>query len=108
MNFTIHAEEQVQKRGIPDTLVKLLYIYGKEQYDGHGGIIISFKKDVVNELSTEHKKYIGLVFKHLKAYIVESHDSVIITVGHITQRRKEKPKQRFSADFHLKKHFSIR
>ena len=108
MNFTTHAEEQIQKRGIPDMLLKILYIYGEEQYDGHGGIIISFKKDVVNELSSEHKKYKDLVLKHIKSYIVESHNSIIITVGHITQRRKNKTKQRFTSDFKLKKYFSVR
>lgn len=39
-----HAEVRAQQRGIPPLIDQLLDLYGCEQYDGHGGIVLYLDK----------------------------------------------------------------
>lgn len=64
-----HAEIRAQQRGIPPLIDEFLDLYGCEQYDGHGGVIIFLDKssirrmehdmgrEPVRRLSTWHNAY---------------------------------------------------
>lgn len=37
---TAHAQKRAQQRGIPPLIDELLDLYGREQHDGRGGVIL--------------------------------------------------------------------
>lgn len=107
-NLTEHAMEQARRRGISPIHVQLLYQYGAEKFDNHGCIIRYFNKNNFKRLlGNDYEKYKDIMQDHLNIYLVESLTGLIITVGHQIKRRKDKPAQKYSEAYHLKKHFSI-
>ena len=102
-----HIYTQAQKRGIRFDIIFLLLKYGESKHDNHGCVIRFFKKDnIENRLGTAFNQYKKVLQDHIDVYLVESLDnSVVVTVGHKTKRRKDKPSHRFSPEFHMKQHF---
>lgn len=45
-----HAKIRVQQRGIPPLIDQLLDLYGREQYDGRGGVVSYFDKGSISRL----------------------------------------------------------
>ena len=85
--MTHHASKRMQQRGIPESVLPLLFEYGEEEYDHHGTMLLYFNKRARQRLARavphdELKQIQGA----LKAYAVLDKDGAIVTVGHRTQR----------------------
>ena len=44
---TNHASCRFQQRGIPPLIDQMLDLYGEEQYDGHGGVLVFLTKQSI-------------------------------------------------------------
>ena len=82
-NYTEHAKVRQQQRGIPPLIADWLISYGKEQFDGHGGVIRYFSKDCVRRLEREvGREPIKRMSEFLRCYLVQdSIDGAVITLG---------------------------
>ena len=50
---TKHAEARAQQRGIPPLIDQLLDLYGHEQYDGNGAVVVFLDKDSIRRMERE-------------------------------------------------------
>jgi hypothetical protein len=83
MQLTKHAQTRMQQRGITETVLDLLYTYGRHVERGSAGAIVHFDKrarEIIRK-STPRKEYARIEQK-LNAYIVESSDGSIVAVGY--------------------------
>jgi len=48
-----HAEIRAQQRGIPPLIDQILDLYGREQYDGHGGVVIYLDKGSIRRMERD-------------------------------------------------------
>lgn len=80
---TIHAKKRAQQRGIPPFIDELLARYGREQYDGHGGIIFYFDKQSIRRMERDMgREPVRRLGEWHKAYkVVSSFDGITLTVG---------------------------
>lgn len=79
-----HAKTRAQQRGIPPFIGTLLDAYGHEQYDGHGGITLSFDKKGVRQMERDmgREPVRKIVPEWRNAYkVVSSSDGRTITTG---------------------------
>ena len=79
---TRHASIRAQQRGVPPFIVTLLQIYGLEEHDKRGGVLRFLnrrsRKDIARDLGGA---VVGALDRYLNAYIVDSTDGPLITVG---------------------------
>lgn len=85
--MTNHASKRMQQRGIPESVLPLLFEYGEEEYDHHGTLLLYFNKRARQRLAKvipcdELKR----LEPALNAYAVLDNDGAIVTVGHRTHR----------------------
>jgi len=48
-----HAVVRAKQRGIPPFIDQLLDLYGNEQHDGHGGVVIYLGKDSIRRMERD-------------------------------------------------------
>lgn len=90
---TRHAEIRSQQRGIPKFVDHMLDLYGEEEYDGCGAVILYLSKDSFRRIEQDMGKQLVcfLGTRWGKAYKVKScRDGCTITTGHRTARIQRK------------------
>jgi hypothetical protein len=82
-NYTQHATQRTQQRGIPPLISNWLLDYGDEVFDGHGGVIRYFSSNAIRKIERDvGKAPVQRLSEYLRCYLVESStDGGIITVG---------------------------
>ena len=84
---TQHAQTRFQQRGIPPMLDHWLDLYGAEEYDGHGAVIVYLNKKSIRDLEHDFgRRPVSRMAEWLGVYKVKSTDGHTITVGHRTNR----------------------
>ena len=82
-----HAEIRAQQRGIPPMVEQLLDLYGQEEHDGHGAIVLYLNKQSIRSMERDlGRRPVSRLAEWFDAYMVKSTDGRTITVGHRTQR----------------------
>lgn len=80
---TQHAVIRAQQRGIPPFIEELLDRHGREQHDGHGGIIKYLDKKSRRDIQRDMgHRLIARCSEWLNAYKYCTTDGLTITVGH--------------------------
>jgi hypothetical protein len=78
-----HADIRAQQRGIPPLIDQLLEMYGQEQHDGHGAVILYLNKASVRRMERDMgRRPIARLSKWFAAYKVRTTDGHTITVGY--------------------------
>ncbi len=82
-----HAQKRSQQRGIPRTTIDLLLDFGVVEHRDHGLEVLYFDKDGKHAAMLYLKRN-GLTqsSQYLNAYVLESSDGTVVTVGHRTKR----------------------
>lgn len=85
---TLHAQKRAQQRGIPPFIDELLDLYGREQHDGHGGVVLFFDKQSVRAMERDMgRKPVSRLAEWLRAYkVVTSSFENTITTGKLFRR----------------------
>jgi len=85
---TLHAQKRAQQRGIPQFIDELLDRYGREQHDGHGGVVLFFDKQSVRAMERDMgRKPVSRLAEWLRAYkVVTSSFEKTITNGKLFRR----------------------
>lgn len=84
---TKHAEIRAQQRCIPPLVDQLLDLYGQEEYDGHGAVVIYLNKNSIRNMEKDlGRRPVSRLAEWFDAYKVKSVDGRTITVGHRTRR----------------------
>lgn len=83
LTYSQHATVRTQQRGIPQEVTSLLVDYGKEIFDGHGGVVRYFTPKSIRAMANDvGHATVKRVAEYLRCYLVESSDDgAIITVG---------------------------
>jgi hypothetical protein len=83
LSYSQHALIRQQQRGIPAEVTSLLVDYGKETFDGHGGVVRYFTHDSIRAMTTDFgQDTVRRMSEYLRCYLVQrSDDGEIITVG---------------------------
>jgi len=78
-----HAEIRAQQRGIPPFIDQLLDLYGSEQYDGHGGVVLFLDRTSIRHMERDMgREPVRLLSTWRNAYKVKSSiDGRTITTG---------------------------
>ena len=78
-----HAEIRSQQRGIPPFIDQLLDLYGNEQFDGHGGIVLFWDRSSIRRMERDMgREPVRLLSTWRNAYKVKSSiDGHTITTG---------------------------
>lgn len=77
-----HAKARCQQRGIPPGVVQLLYTYGAEVHDKHGGVILYFDKSARRHMARDlGRQFVRRLEPLLDAYVIEM-EGRVITAGH--------------------------
>lgn len=89
---TQHAMVRSQQRGIPPFIDQILDLYGHEQYDGHGGVILYLDKNSIRRMERDMgRKPVRRLAEWHNAYkILSSIDGHTITIGHRSARIKRR------------------
>jgi hypothetical protein len=67
---------------LPPLIQDWLLAYGKEEYDGRGAIVRYFTNDCIRKMERDFGRGpIRKLSEFLRAYLVESTDGIVITVG---------------------------
>lgn len=78
-----HAAARSQQRGIPQLIVDWLITYGAVANDGRGAVTHYFDRHARRRLAQAvGGRVVTLLGSLMDAYVVTSHDGMIITVGH--------------------------
>lgn len=87
-----HASIRAQQRGIPPLIDQWLDLYGHEEYDGRGGIVVYFDKQSRRAMERDMgREPIRKCEEWLDVYkVVESDKGKIITLGHRFKRMNRK------------------
>ena len=87
-DFTKHGQCRAQQRCLPPIVHQWLDHYGKETYDGHGAIIVSFTHQSTRAMERDlGRHFVRQNRKFLHAYRVERNsDGAIVTAGWRTKR----------------------
>jgi len=85
---TQHAVIRSQQRGIPPFIDQMLDLYGHEQYDGHGGVILYLDKNSIRHMERDMgREPVRRFSEWHNAYKVKSSiDGHTITIGHRNTR----------------------
>lgn len=84
---TRHAEVRAQQRGIPPMVDQLLDLYGREEHDGHGAVVVYLSKDSIRSMERDlGRKPVSRLSEWFDAYKVKTTDGRTITFGHRTRR----------------------
>ncbi|GAB3656464.1 hypothetical protein [Ramlibacter alkalitolerans] len=84
---TKHAATRAQQRGIPPLIDQFLDLYGREEYDGHGAIVVYLDKRGIRQMERDFgHRPIARLHEWMDAYKVVTTDGTTITVGHKTRR----------------------
>ena len=85
---TKHSEVRAQQRGIPPLIDQCLDLYGHEEYDGHGSIVIYLDRNSIRHMERDMgRQPVALLSRWFDAYKVKSSsDGQTITIGHRTHR----------------------
>ncbi|WP_374657137.1 hypothetical protein [Inhella sp.] len=84
---TRHADVRAQQRGIPPMVDQLLDLYGHEEHDGRGAIVVYLDKAGIRNMERDlGRRPVARLAEWLDAYKVKSTDGMTITVGHRTRR----------------------
>ena len=89
---TLHAEIRSQQRGIPPMIDQLLDLYGREQYDGHGAIVLYLDKGSIRQMQRDmgHRP-VARMSEWLNAYkVMSTSDGSTITIGQRYARIKRR------------------
>ena len=87
MNWTLHARQRMQQRGIPQQAVDCVLAYGRVRHDHHGGRVFCLDKRSRARLAREQGlEAVRRLDKHLDAYVVMDPDWTVLTVGHRYRR----------------------
>lgn len=91
-DISMHATIRTQQRGIPHFIDRLLDQYGKEQYDGHGGVIHYLDKDSIRRMERDMGlEPVRRLSTWRNVYKVESsHNGCTITTGFRIARIRRK------------------
>lgn len=83
-----HATIRAQQRGIPPFIDQLLDLYGNEQYDGHGGVVIYLDRGSIRRMERDMgREPVRRLTTWHNAYKVKSSiDGTTITTGHRCER----------------------
>jgi len=83
-----HAEIRAQQRGIPPFIDQLLDLYGSEQYDGHGGVVLYLDKSSIRRMERDMgREPVRRLSTWRNAYKVKSSiDGRTITTGICSER----------------------
>lgn len=86
MHLTHHAQQRIQQRGIPLSVVTTVSLYGRIQ-QSHGATVMILDKGAIAQAYEDfgHQPYD--LNKYRGVYIVEAADGSIITVARATKRR---------------------
>lgn len=85
--FTRHARERMQQRGIPREAIDYVLTYGRVSHDHHGSRVVWLDKRARARLCREEgQDVVSALDKHLNAYAVMDGDGVVVTVGHRYRR----------------------
>ncbi|CAG1000927.1 hypothetical protein MTYP_02875 [Methylophilaceae bacterium] len=81
--YTNHAQKRAQQRGIPPFINELLDRYGREHYDGRGGIILYLDKRSIRQMERDmgREPVRRLAEWHGAYKIISVFDGMTITVG---------------------------
>ncbi|RYZ84716.1 MAG: hypothetical protein EOP06_17575 [Proteobacteria bacterium] len=84
---TKHAAIRAQQRGIPPLVDQLLDLYGQEQHDGHGAIVLFLNKLSIRRMERDlGRRPVARLSEWLNTYKVKDMEGRTITVGHRSQR----------------------
>src|ERR1043166_8477096 len=87
--FSTHALTRMQQRGIGEGALDLLFRYGREQHDHHGGTILYFDKAARERITRElDREALVALRAQLRIYAVLGHTGNVITVGHRVERAR--------------------
>jgi hypothetical protein len=83
-----HAVIRAQQRGIPPFIDHLLDLYGSEQYDGRGGVVLFLNKDSIRRMERDMgREPVRRLSTWRNAYKVKSSlDGCTITTGFCSER----------------------
>ena len=88
---TRHADIRAQQRGIPPLVCQLLDLYGQEEHDGHGSVILYLNKASIRNMERDlGSRPVARLSEWLNAYKVQSSDGSIIMIGHRNRRIRRK------------------
>lgn len=81
--YSAHAAIRAQQRGIPPLIDQWLDLYGKERYDGHGGVVVYLDKSSIRRMEHDMgREPVRRLSTWRNAYkIKSSHDGCTITTG---------------------------
>lgn len=85
---SLHSATRAQQRGIPPFVDGLLDAYGREDYDGHGGLVRYFDKRSLRRMEREMgREPVRMLARWHDAYkVVSVRDGGLITIGHRYRR----------------------
>lgn len=84
---TRHAEVRAQQRGIPPMIEQLLELYGQEEHDGRGAIMLYLNKSSIKSMKRDlGHRLVSRLAEWFGAFKIKSTDGRTITVGHRTRR----------------------
>lgn len=82
-----HAKVRAQQRGIPPLVDQLLDLYGQEQHDGHGAVILYLNKASIRRMERDlGRRPVARLSEWFNAYKVQGSDGRTVTIGHRTRR----------------------
>ncbi|NEX23641.1 hypothetical protein G3480_25770 [Thiorhodococcus mannitoliphagus] len=83
MQLTKHAQFRMQQRAISESVLDLLYAYGREIEQGKAGTLVYFDKCARDRIKKDTpRKTFARIEPKLNAYAVEDDDGAIVTVGY--------------------------
>jgi hypothetical protein len=88
---TRHAQLRAQQRGFPPLIDQWLDLYGQEEYDGHGGVIVYLNKASIRHMERDMgRRPVARMSEWFDAYKVRALSGETITIGHRTGRVRRK------------------
>ena len=88
---TLHAQIRSQQRGIPPLIEQWLDLYGTEEYDGKGAVIVYLCKRSIRCMERDFgKRPVSRMSEWLNAYKVRSTGGETITIGFRLNRIRRK------------------
>jgi len=81
---TRHADTRSQQRGIPPLVSQWLEQYGREEYDGRGGVRLYFDKRSIRAMERDFgREPVRRMESYLHSFkILSTRDGTTITIGH--------------------------
>lgn len=85
--FSRHARERMQQRGISRQAIEYVLAYGRVSHDHRGSRVVWLDKRARARLyHREGRNVVSSLDKHLNTYAVMDGDGVVVTVGHRYRR----------------------